>query len=64
MIGNRVEPFFSLIRPGSQASPLEIGLLAVVLLLLSVGAWIAVRPILRKRSDRKRIFYVLNVLQI
>ena len=42
-VENKVEPFFSAIR----SSPLEHVLLAVSLLLLPVGAFVALRPIWR-----------------
>jgi hypothetical protein len=49
IIGDRVEPFFSLIRPGLHTSPGEYVLLVAVLLLLPMGAVIAIRPMLETR---------------
>ena len=60
IVGNRVEPFFSLIRPGIHTSPLEYVLLAAALLLLPIGAFVALRPALQKGADGKRRFYLVN----
>lgn len=60
VVAKRVEPFFSLIRPGVHTSPLEYVLLLIVLLLLPVGAFIALRPLLQRGSDGKRRFYLVN----
>lgn len=60
IIGDRIEPFFSLIRPGVHTSPLEYVLLPIVLLLLPVGAFIAARPMLRKKADGERKLYLVN----
>jgi hypothetical protein len=60
IVANRIEPFFSLIRPGIHTSPLEYILLPIVLLLLPVGAFIAIRPMLRKGADVKRKLYLVN----
>lgn len=46
IVANRIEPFFSLIRSGQHTSPQEYVLLPVVLLLLPLGAFIAIRPML------------------
>jgi hypothetical protein len=60
IVGNRVEPFFSLIRPGSHTSPREYALLFIVLILIPIGAFIALRPMLRRQSDGSRSFHLLN----
>lgn len=60
IVGNRIEPFFSLIRPGIHTSALEYVLLAVVLLLMPVGSFVAMRPMLGKRADGKRRLHLLN----
>lgn len=52
IVGNRIEPFFSLIRPGLHTSPREHALLVFVLLLLPAGAFIALRPVLNRRQRR------------
>jgi hypothetical protein len=60
IVGNRIEPFFSIIRPGIQTSSVEYGLLLFVLLLLPVGAFIAIRPMIQKGADGKRKFFLVN----
>ena len=60
IVGHRVEPLFSMIRPGIHTSPLERVLLAFVLFLLPVGAFIAVSPMLRRGPGQPRRFYVAN----
>ena len=62
IVGNRIEPLFSLIRPGVHTSPREYVLLAIVLLLFPVGAFIALSPTLRKDAGGTRRFYLLNAL--
>ena len=60
IVGNRIEPFFSLIRPGIHTSPVEYVLLLFVCLLLPVGAFVAIQPMLRKGVDGKRKLYLVN----
>ncbi len=60
IVGSRLEPFFSLIRPGIHTSPHEYVLLFVVLFLILVGAIIAAGPMLQKGADGKRKFYLVN----
>ena len=60
VVARRMEPLFSLIRPGLHTSPHEYVLLAFVLLLIPVGAFIAIRPMLQRGSDGKRKFYLAN----
>jgi len=62
IVGSRIEPFYSLIRPDTHTSPFEYVLLAVVLLLLPVGAFIAVRPMFQKGVDGERKFYPVNII--
>jgi hypothetical protein len=62
IVGNRIEPFFSLIRPGIHTSPVEYVLLFVVVLLIPVGAFVAARPLLQKGADGKRRFHVVNAI--
>ena len=57
IVGNRIEPFFSLIRPGLHTSGREYVLLAVTLALIGAGTVIAARPILRRSPDGRRHFY-------
>jgi hypothetical protein len=53
IVANRIEPFFSLIRPGPHTSTFEYVLLAIVLLCIPLGAFIAARPLSAKarRTD-------------
>ena len=60
IVGNRIEPFFSLIRPNVHTSVREYVLLATVLLLLPIGAFIAASPLFRKRADGARRFLIVN----
>ncbi len=60
LVGHRIEPFFSFIRPGPQTSPFEYVLLGLVLGCLPAGAFIAVRPLLARGADGRRRFYLLN----
>jgi len=62
IVGDRIEPFFSLIRPGIHTSPMEYVLLPIVLFLLPVGAFIAIRPMLRNGADVKRKLYLVNCI--
>jgi hypothetical protein len=60
IVGNRIEPFFSFIRPGIHTSPGEYVLLFAVLLLLPLGALIALRPMLIRGTDGVRRFCLMN----
>jgi hypothetical protein len=60
IVGNRIEPFFSLIRPGEHTSAREYALLAGLLALILFGAFVAARPMLRRGDDGRRRFYPLN----
>ena len=60
IVANRIEPYFSLIRPGPHTSPREYVLLFVVVCLIPVGAFVAARPLLRKEADGTRRFYAMN----
>jgi hypothetical protein len=62
VVANRVEPVFSLIRPGLHTSPREYVLLAAVLLLLPAGAIWALRPTLRRDAHGRRHFYLMNAM--
>ena len=61
VVGGRIEPFFSLIRPGAHTSAAEYALLAVVLLLLPLGAFVAARPLPSPRGGGMRPVHALNV---
>jgi hypothetical protein len=55
IVGHKIEPFFSLVRPGTHTSTREYVLLVILLALLPAGAWLATRPMLRSgvaRSSR------------
>ena len=56
VVGNRIEPFFSLIRPGVHTSRLEYVLLFAVVILIPVGAFLTAQPMLRRGTDGKRRF--------
>ena len=62
IVGIRIEPFYSLMRPDNHSGPLEYVLLAVVLLLIPVGGFIAARPMLQKGANGERKFYLLNTI--
>lgn len=62
IVGNRIEPFFSLIRPGIHTSPREYVLLAVVLLLIPMGAFLAARPMLYPGKGARLRFYAVNAV--
>jgi hypothetical protein len=60
VIANRIEPFFSLIRPGLHTSILEYLLLLVTLACLPIGAIISMGPMFTKDAHGKRQIYVIN----
>jgi len=62
IVGARIEPFFSFIRPGIHTSTVEYVLLFTVLLLIPVGAFLAARPLIQKGPDGKRRFYAVNAI--
>ena len=62
IVGNRIEPLFSVLRPGSGSSIREYILLSVALLLLPVGAWVAVAPMIRSAGEAGWRFRPLNAL--
>ena len=47
VVVHRVEPLFSLLRPGIHTGPYEYAVLGLVLLLLPIGALIAMLPLRR-----------------
>jgi hypothetical protein len=61
VVGNRIEPFFSLIRPGVRTSPREYVLLAVLLVLIAIGACIAARPMVAPGPFARPRVRLLNV---
>ena len=62
IVGNRIEPFFSWIRPGPHTSRQEYVLLLTVILLIGAGAVVAARPMLRRGPDGRRSVHVLNAV--
>ncbi len=60
VVANRIEPLFSLIRPGMHTSPREVVLLAIVLLLMPVGAMVAMLPSVGRDGTGRRRLYVFN----
>ena len=62
VVANRIEPFFSLMRPGLHTSTREYVLLFIFLLLMPVGAFIAIRPMFLKGAQGRRRFYLVNAI--
>jgi hypothetical protein len=62
IVANRIDPFFSLIRPGIHTSLREYVLLFIVVILNPVAAFLAARPMLHKVADGKRHVYVVNAI--
>ena len=62
VVALRLEPFFSIVRPGVHTGPLEIPLLVVALLLMPLGAVVALRPLWAVDADGRRSVPVVNVL--
>jgi hypothetical protein len=62
LVANQVEPFLSWIRPTGHTSSIEYGLLAFVLLLLPLGAFITLRPMLPKDGNGNRKLYIFNMI--
>jgi hypothetical protein len=60
VVGNRIEPFFSLIRPGIPTSAREYVLLSILLVLLLLGALLAGLPMLHRGHDGRRRIYPVN----
>jgi len=60
IVAGRIQPFFSLIRPGEHTSPQEYVVLFSAIFLILFGALLAARPMLQKGPDGKRRIYPLN----
>jgi hypothetical protein len=56
----RIEPFLSFLRPGPHTGPFEYLVLAILLLLVLIGALVALSP-LRRGADGRRRFPPLNI---
>ena len=48
IVANRIEPFFSFIRPGPHTNSFEYVLLFGVIGCMPIGAFIAARPLFRR----------------
>ena len=62
IVGNRIEPFFSFIRPGLHTSAFEYVILALVIACLPAGAFIAARPMLRRGPEGERHVHLVNAV--
>ena len=62
IVGNRIEPFFSWIRPTPHTSTQEYILLFTAILLIFLGAVVAARPFLQRGADGRRHFHPLNAV--
>lgn len=60
IVANRIQPFFSWIRPGVETSPQEYVLLFAAVLLLPAGAYVALRPMLRRDDRGQHRFHIVN----
>jgi hypothetical protein len=62
IVAERIEPFFSVVRPGDHTGPLEYPLLLIVLSLLPVGAAVALSPVWRGGGDGPPAYSLANIL--
>lgn len=64
IVGSKIEPFYSFLRPeGFQTGIGEYVLLFILLFLLPlIGAFVAIRPMLQKGADGKRKLFLLNII--
>ncbi len=62
IVAERIEPFFSVVRPGDHTGPFEYPLLLIVLSLLPVGAAVALSPVWRGGGDGPRAYSPANIL--
>ncbi len=62
IVVSKLEPFYTLIRPGLHTSPAESVLLNAVLILFPIAFFITLRPMLRRGYDGKYHFYIINAL--
>lgn len=62
IVSNRIEPFFSWIRPGLYTGHLEYIVLFGVILLIPLGVYIAIHPMLQRVEKGQQQYYLLNVL--
>jgi hypothetical protein len=64
IVAQRIEPFFSVIRPGPHTSTFELVLLAVVLLCLPAGAYVAARPLFASNTRRPSAWIVNGTISV
>ena len=62
IVANRIEPFFSTIRPAGETSPAEYVLLALALLVLPIGACVALGPTFARPAHQTRRVPLFNGL--
>ena len=59
MVANQFQPLLSFLRPDGHTSNFEYVLLALVLILLPIGAFVSIRPILAEKK-----LYILNIILV
>ena len=64
IVAQRIEPFFSMIRPGPHTSTFELVLLAGVLACLPLGACLAARPLLDPKARRASTWLVNGTMSV
>lgn len=62
IVATQMPPLFSMIRPGPHTSRQEYFLLPLVLLLMPIGAFVAIRPLLQKDDLGKRKLHIFNIV--
>jgi hypothetical protein len=62
VVAERIEPLFSIVRPGEHTGILEYPLLAIVVSLLPVGAAVALSPMWREGGDGSRGHSLANIV--
>ena len=60
IVANRIQPFFSIIRPAGGTSPAEYVLLAFALLVLPIGAGVALWPAFVRPAHKTRGVPLVN----
>ena len=60
IVANRIEPWFSIIRPGPHTSPQEYVVLAGAIAAIAVGAFIAARPLFSRAAPSTSRLLLLN----
>lgn len=62
LVANQVQPILSFIRPTGHTGLFEYGVLAFVLFLLPIGAFITCRPVLQNEKGENRKLYIFNII--